>query len=214
MDSELAAHRNPVSISESVVSFHGYAPKGSPFILNRRHPTIEQYRYWVEHGEYSALLFDGSLLQLAYTVKDGELAGHRLAYVPCPYDVDQQFVMGGDPLLEVIDLFYADAEPLLRTPVRMDFDPDSAKPGHPEVHLTINGSDCRIACVAPLHVLRFVSFVFEQFYPAYWRAHKGFFAPGHTRHVGPKKILEVEQIGLHLSWNVHATLADLGDGPA
>jgi hypothetical protein len=216
-NADLAVYVNAVARTDTRVSFHVHAPKGTRFLENRRHPTIDQYRIWIEQGAYSAMLFDGSLLQIDYTVEDGGIVGQRLAFVPCPYAIDLDLISGGDPVLDVLDL-YAAQDPLLRSPLRLDFDPGAATAGHPAAHLTINGSDCRIACVGPMHVLRFVSFVFEQFYPEYWKVHQPFFAAGRSKFLGEPSITTDERDGLHVAWNVWgggaSPLTVLDDVPA
>jgi hypothetical protein len=91
----------------------------------------------------------------------------------------------------------------LRSPVRFDYDPSAAAPGHPPAHMTINAADCRIACVSPMHVLRFVDFVFRNFYRALHTAHRDFFAKASTRHVGQRVLNDDEALGMHVMWPIH-----------
>lgn len=181
-DAELALFSNAVNITSTRVSFHSHDTTAA-FLLNHDHPSLEQYLRWIAAGAYSAFLLDGAQPRISYTVEAGTIAGHRLAYVPCPYDLDPTLLATGEPLDQVIDC-YRDTQPALRSPVRFDFDPRAAGPGHPAVYLTINGSGCRIACVAPVDVLRFTDFVFRHFYPALWAAHRPFFAAAASRDVG------------------------------
>src|SRR5690606_23090790 len=108
-----------------------------------------------------------------------EIVGHRLAYVPCPFRIDQELLLEGIPVADVIEEYIDTKEEIqkisLKSAVRFDFDPFSAKPGHTAAHMTVNSSDCRIACVAPLHALRFVDFVFRIFYSGLHHAHRDFF---------------------------------------
>lgn len=207
---DLALYANEVSMSPSRVSWHSHN-KSAPFLTTREHPTIDQYMAWVTAGAYSAILLDGSLLQLTYDVSGGDVVGHRLAYIPCPYDLDANLLAQGEPIVDVVDL-YRDSDAALRSPVRFEYDPRSAKPGHPAVHLTINAPGCRIACVAPLHVLRFVDFVFRHFYPELWRAHQPFFYAAGWQHIGTAAIADEEHRNVHLMWDVHATAASLSLG--
>ncbi|MFJ8697341.1 DUF2290 domain-containing protein [Streptomyces roseolilacinus] len=148
-----------------------------------------------------ALLFDGSLLQITYEVEGGKIAGHRLAYVPCPCRLDSELVRQ-EPILEIVDLHVA-SEPtnmVLHSAVRFDFDPGSAAPGHPATHLTINSANCRIACAAPMHIGRFTDFVFRHFYPTLWKAHLPFFSRSPTRNAGPRTLTDDERDSPHLFW--------------
>lgn len=201
-EAELALYINGIDERPDRVTFHRHDP-ASEFILDRSHPGIEQYRRWVEVGAYSAVLPDASLLQLTYDIADGEVSGHRLAYIPCPFEVDSTYLLEGEPILDVVDL-YLKRYPLMRSPIRFDFDPKAAKPGHPAAHLTINGMDCRVACVAPIHPLRFVDFVFRHFYPTMWAAHDAFFSAAPHRHLGKAVLSDEDRRGLHIMWDVHA----------
>lgn len=204
LDAELAHYVNDVAMAGATVTWHAL-DKSAPFnVSHHGDPSVDQYIAWASAGAYSALLFDGSLLQISFSVDGGEIAGHRLAYVPCPYDIDRELLDLGMPIVDVVD-GYRSSDPILRSPLRFDFDPRAAGPRHPASHLTINGSDCRIACAAPLHTLRFVDFVFRQFYPALWLAHEPFFRPAAWLHAGPGTLSTDDQRGLHLSWDHRAT---------
>ncbi|MGA5102646.1 DUF2290 domain-containing protein [Streptomyces cellulosae] len=173
-----------------------------PFLVNRGDPTIQDYRRWAEAGAYSALLFDGALLQLTYDVEGGAVSGHRLAYIPCPYRIDPEMIQI-DPVLDVLDL-HIEADPtsiVLHSAVRFDYDPGSAAPGHPASHLTINSAHCRIACAAPMHVGRFADFIFRHFYPDLWAAHKVYFTSSAKRHIGDRTLTEEDRTRPHLMWN-------------
>jgi hypothetical protein len=153
-------------------------------------------------------MLDGSLLQFSYSLGDDKkVSGHRLAYVPCPYDVDRELLSGGDSIADILDL-YRGSDAVLRSPIRIDFDPESAKPEHPTTHLTVNSSDCRIACVAPVHVLRFVDLVFRNFYAPYWWAHRPFFRTAAWRHLDAQPGLVLDRTVPHIFWDTHASRQD------
>jgi hypothetical protein len=171
IDSEIALLTNPVRDEAGRISWHPYVA-GRAFLENSDPPTLAGYRGWVASGHFSALLYDGALLQMTYDFAGHVIASHRLAWVPCPFAVDVDLLQNA-PILEVVDM-YADGRPvdvLLRTMIRFDFDQEAANSSHPATHLTINSRDCRIACAAPLRLGRFVEFVFRNFYPDIWRAH-------------------------------------------
>ncbi|MEU8319749.1 DUF2290 domain-containing protein [Nonomuraea sp. NPDC048881] len=200
---DLALYVNPVALTPDRVSWHAYNP-AAEFMTSRQHATIKQYRHWLRNGMYSALLYDASILQITYTVSDGKVIGHRLAYVPCPFDIDQDLLRSGEPVDDIIGLYDRAADVALRSPVRFDYDPATARAGHPAAHLTINSPDCRIACVAPLHVQRFVDFVFRHFYQSLWKAHQPFFAAAAWRHLGDSIIDEEDRHLPHVTWNTRA----------
>ena len=160
---EIALYTNPVIDEHGRVTWRSARPVGK-FMRGRALPTALDYRHWIDVGAYSALLMDGSLLQLSYDFAGNDLVGHRLAYVPCPFNVDRD-LLELEPPVDVFDLYAGGhtSEVILRTVIRFDFDLESTRPEHPATHLTINSPDCRIGCVAPLGVGRFIDFIFRPY---------------------------------------------------
>ena len=202
LESDLAVSTNVVAIAHDRVTWQSQRP-GVQFFSGASHATIGEYRRWVSGGHYSAALRDGSLLQLTYDFNGNEIRGHRLAYVPCPYLLDEELLSAGHPVLDVLDLYDGSGEVALRSPIRFDYDPKNSKAGHPAAHMTLNNADCRIACIAPLHVLRFTDFVYRNFYSALWRAHESFFAAAGSRHLSEPVIVDDDRFSVHLAWDPH-----------
>jgi len=132
---------------------------------------ISDYLSIVETRDYSYLMNDGGVIQIAFVFDDGRIARHRLVHHPCPFPVDpRETVRSGEvpvPLADfIIETFMDDpGEHLLqRSPVRFDYDPDRAADFHPASHLTINDSECRIPVRAPLRFDTFMKFVLDNFY--------------------------------------------------
>jgi hypothetical protein len=214
-DAQLALYSNEVSIGESErtsrISWHGHNPT-SDFLLSREHGTVDQYLHWLTDGAYSAILYDGSLLQITYHLQRGTVTAHRLAYIPCPFIVDTALLADGTPVDDVIGLYTELSDVALRSPVRFDYDPGAARRDHPAAHLTINSADCRIACVAPMHALRFADFIFRHFYPRLWDAHRGFFAAASWQHAGEageQVLSDEDRTSPHLMWDIHATATEV-----
>jgi hypothetical protein len=207
LQAELATYVNPAVVHdvERRVSWPNRGVVG-PLLSTIDHPDIDQYAAWVSAGAYSAVLRDASLLQISYEVYRGEITGHRLAYVPCPYDVDQTLLQEGYRVIDILDL-YRGNESALRTPLRFDFDPGNAAEGHPAAHLTLNSRHCRIACVAPLHVLRFADFVYRNFYPRLWAAHRNYFAAASWRHLDAPQTEAPPRGVAHVMWDTNASAA-------
>ncbi len=130
---------------------------------------IDDYPQWVRASAYSAILFDGSLLQLTWRVAGGEIVGHRLAYVPCPLRLDEDLLLT-EAVLDVWDLARDAVESnlVLRSAVRFDYDPEAAGVNHPASHMTFNIVDCRIPVAFPLGPQEFFRFIFKHFYPNLW----------------------------------------------
>lgn len=172
----------------------------SKFVDFAQYPTIRTYRRWAEAGEYSALFPDGALLQLTYRVVDGEISAHRLAYVPCPYRVDQDYLLT-DALSDVLDLHAGepDDDITMQSTIRFDFDPNSAAHGHPAAHLTLNVSSCRIACEAAMAPESFVRFVFRNFYRDQYLSHSSFF-DAFPKSAGESTVTDDERFEPHVAW--------------
>jgi hypothetical protein len=165
-DRDLILSSTSVMLSNDSTRIGWYVrPLSGAFLLTRDHHSIENWAHWVESGAYTAMLFDGSLLQVSFDLDGEEIVGHRLAYVPCPFN-DSAEVLQELPLDGVIEYYKGDAEALqLKTAIRFDYAPGDAAEGHPATHLTINNADTRIACAGPLSFERFINFIFLNFYP-------------------------------------------------
>ena len=107
VESEIALLANAVRDEGERISWHRFNASAT-FLEFRDPPTFDGYRNWVANGEYSALLYDGSLLQVSYDFAGALLISHRLVWVPCPFDVDPDLLQL-EPLLDVLDL-YAQAD--------------------------------------------------------------------------------------------------------
>ena len=168
---------------EELVSWTGSA---NSVLAPDQIPRIAEYRLFIATKQYTCVLGDGSLLQLSYRFRRGQIVWHRLSYHPCPILFDPAEIHPEDDLIELVDLFIDDemrselgSHPLtphplcrlrLRSPIRFDFDSASEGSGHPAVHVTVNSHSCRVPVFAPLSVGQFVRFVFKNFYPAEWAA--------------------------------------------
>jgi len=199
--SELAIYVRPIRNKSGVLTWNPFSGTSS-LLLDRRVDCPKHYRYLVEHGHYSAVLHDGSLLQVTYEYIDNLIMKHRLAYVPPPFEMDRSLLIE-EPLLDVFDVYVSgDADNvLLRSPLRFDFDSEAARPRHPASHLTLNSSDCRIPCAAPLRLGHFIGFVFQYFFSDDWIAHDYLRNLSRTSW-GSRTLTEEERGDLHISWQV------------
>jgi hypothetical protein len=141
------------------------------FLTVREEPSVKTYLKWLNDGQYSIMLEDGSLIQVTYEM-DGQLpVGHRLAYIPCPYKLDWRLFEEDMALSDFVQLHtMPGADVLLRSAIRFDYD-SNPQMGHPKSHLTINSSNCRIACASPLRIGRFFHFIYQNFYPHTYSSH-------------------------------------------
>lgn len=203
VEAELAYTVNPVGMDgpadHKLITWQGQT-RGQPLFTHGQHPTMTDYLTWVEIGAYSALLVDGSLLQITYSVSSGDISGHRLAYVPSPVAIDEELIDSGDLIEYLTGMPFAAADLSLRSPVRFDYDPSAASQAHPASHLTVSGVDCRVPCRTWMPLSGFVQFVFQHFYPAQWRVHEALHRPT-TR--GPSSTTRISDAFLneaHVTW--------------
>lgn len=159
--------------------------------------TITEYCIYLEAQAYSAVLYDGAILQLSYDFRGNELVGHRLCYYPCPFDVDKE-LLRSEPLADVIALYRGRDNSLvrLRSPLRFDYDPRNITDGHPVIHLHLLCGYCRWAVVAPLSLGHFIRFIFRHFYPNLWAVHE--FLREWPQQLGNRTITVDEERMLHV----------------
>lgn len=147
--------------------------KASGFALFE-YPSIDEYVRILRERQYTALLYDGSLLQISYDIKlPNEISGHRLCYFPCPIEINRE-VVEEFGLIDLIEMLSGDelrTRVRLESPVRFEFDPDAASEHHPASHLTLSRNTCRIPVFAPLNLRQFFQFVFLNFYSERWKLH-------------------------------------------
>ncbi|EAA9319090.1 DUF2290 domain-containing protein [Salmonella enterica] len=146
--------------------------------------SLAEYITLLSCSQYTLVLFDGSLLQLSYTLDRNEVIGHRLCWYPSPIDVSgiediDDIIMRLQTLLvescDVLEEHITNPNASYpinlkgifnRSPLRFDFSvmPDEQKDAHPDVHLHISHEDCRIPVKTPLCIRMFMRFIVENFY--------------------------------------------------
>lgn len=204
LESEIAVYTQPVLVSQERVSWRT-TKSTIPLLISHGHPSVIDYRHWINNGQYSAILADGALLQLSYSFSGHSLVGHRLVYVPCPYNfTDLNMPLDPADLLDLYDDCRV-TDIVLASAIRFDFDPQRRTRNefhrakfHPDSHITMNSALCRIPCAAPLRLGNFVEFVFKHFYPDLWDSHK--YLRGLSREGLDRTVTEEERFGLHLAW--------------
>lgn len=133
---------------------------------------VGDYLSLLESQDYSYLMRDGGVIQVAFIYCDNHIEKHRLVYHPCPFHIDRHELEKFDGgLLDFIGencMVDPDQNVLLRSPVRFDYAPESSADFHPASHITINDPCCRIPARAPLQFDTFIKFIFENFYLDAW----------------------------------------------
>lgn len=133
---------------------------------------LSDYISLVEARDYSYLMKDGGIIQIAFTYNGNEVEKHRLVFYPCPFSITleelEKFNGGLSEFIEENFMDALDEYVLSRSPIRFDYDPESGKEFHPASHITFNDRNCRIPAHAPLYFDTFIKFVFENFYLDAW----------------------------------------------
>lgn len=160
--------------------------------------TLNEYLQFIEARQFSALLFDGALLQISYTVhRDEEVVDHRLCWYPCPVHLTREDLEVA-PIEEIVRSTPVTAM-RCRGPVRFDFSPHQTKEGHSSSHLHVFQEGCRVPVKGPLDLYTFSNFVLSHFYPKPWAFHKATFAA--VGWGGGCTLTAAEFRSPHLFWN-------------
>lgn len=134
--------------------------------------TIDEYINTLNERWFSAVLFDGAILQLSYTFERNNLKQHRLSFFPCPIIFTAEEIQGLtlQELIEVLDGSEFRERVRVEGPVRFDYDQEAAGSSHPAAHLTVSRASSRVPVAYPMSVGHFVRFVFSHFYPETWES--------------------------------------------
>lgn len=132
--------------------------------------SLEQYKKILKQNAYFCILQDGSIIRASYSIKKNELISHNLFYCPSPFDLNLKNLNPrfGAPLEILEDIMSSEEWPekmIMRTPIRIDFDPQNCSERHPLIHLHMQNKDCRIAINTPICFNSFIHFIFENCYP-------------------------------------------------
>ena len=102
----------------------------------------QEYKEFVDCGRFSFMLHDGSFVFFSYEFLDARLYSHSLLFYPCPTVVDSE-LLEDFAILDMVESEMQIPDSVrLKTPIRLDFDPDNVKEHHPPVpvsytHLTL-----------------------------------------------------------------------------
>ena len=160
--------------------------------------TVQDYCAQLAANAYTAVLFDGSILQISFDLRRSDIVGHRFCFFPCPFNVRPTDLLE-QPILDIIQLYeHAGHDYLrLRTPLRFEYDPNNTSEDHPICHLHLLWSHCRCSVVAPLSLGHFIKFIFHHFYPEMWQKHS--FLREWPTNLGSRTISVAQESVLHLA---------------
>ncbi|ORE90943.1 DUF2290 domain-containing protein [Aurantimonas sp. 22II-16-19i] len=159
--------------------------------------SSSHYLETLRQDRLSWLLFDASIVQIAYSMQGETLKSHRYCYLPAPFSADLR--QGSDQdLLEWIEGACA-SDPLdspRKSSLRFEFDPVAQAEDHAAAHLHVNTADCRLPMRAPLSVREFVGFLIKYIYPSEFSAA----LLGQLPFDSDPTISPAEEQGFHLNW--------------
>jgi len=166
--------------------------------------AIGEYRSLLAGRQFTCVLSDGALLQLAYTFDRDRIATHRLCFYPCPVRLEGEDDELDQGLLELIDSLLEEefAGPATevrfrgRSPIRFDFNAAIARRDHSACHAHWESPECRWPVFGPLSVGHFVRFVFRRLYPEVWIQHR--FVREWPLHFGRRTMAADEELELHV----------------
>lgn len=200
-DARLALDSNvPVVVPSHDETLVSWSNNVDLSVLFDKTSTLEEYLITLRNRWYTAILFDGAMLQISYTFVGNTLKKHRLSFYPCPIQFTarelEEFTI--EQLIGVLDGSEFKNRIRLEGPLRFDFDSDAHTKTHPASHLTISRTSCRIPVSAPLSLGHFVKFLFCHFYPREWAGSKALQAWACT--TGNSCLPELEEDQLYIHW--------------
>ncbi len=142
-------------------------------------PYSELYSEMLAEQIFTALMLDGSLIQMSYEVSGSQVNRHRLAYLPNP----SMALFDDDPEVYLKDQLFADivSRKVIVTPIRFDYDSRTnvhIPVIHPVSHLTLGQvASCRIPVSAPIAPSQFLDFILRSFYSEFRSKHGNDFPP-------------------------------------
>lgn len=129
--------------------------------------TLEQYEHILKTGAFHCILFDGSIIRSSFEFAGKDLIYHSHLWWPAPYTNSikpDEFT----PQTKYEDLL---TDPdwtkkvRMRSPIRIDFDPDLENESHPLVHLHTQNHETRMKVDKPICFGKFMKYILQNFYP-------------------------------------------------
>lgn len=130
--------------------------------------TLEQYEHILKTGAFHCILFDGSIIRSSITFDSKNLINHSHLWWPAPFIDDGNITEEFTPQNKYED-FLNDPNWMgklrMRSPIRIDFDPENESESHPLVHMHTQHHESRVHLDSPICFSKFVKYIFQSFYP-------------------------------------------------
>ncbi|BAQ35242.1 DUF2290 domain-containing protein [Dehalococcoides sp. UCH007] len=174
LDNELTISSNPTVVNQNGANCYSISWKSNPelgYLLKNTMnidgaTSIECYRAILDRRDYNVLISDGSLIQIAYKIKDEEVVWHRLCFFPCPIVFDKTDTIENNisTMFDYFDPKYYLKNIKMVTPIRFDYDINLSNKVHPTSHMTILKDSCRLPVFGPMSIGHFIKFIIQNFY--------------------------------------------------
>jgi hypothetical protein len=164
-DSALDVRNHGVTHLGNGTSLVSWNSEDYPDLSNHSIEDIRSYLFFLDNQHYSLICRDGSILQMSFKVKRGEVIGHRLCFIPCPVEIDISQLQDAS-LVEIVkeSIFSKNFDVLRqRGAIRFDYDPSAATDDHPAAHATINFDESRIPVGRVFDACSFLEFIDSKF---------------------------------------------------
>jgi len=130
--------------------------------------TLAQYEYILNSGAFHCILFDGSIIRCSFTFDGNFLINHSHLWWPAPYAYNIIFTDDFTPQTKYED-FLSDPNWMknlrMRSPIRIDFDPEKESESHPLTHMHTQHHESRVHIDKPICFNKFIKYIFQNFYP-------------------------------------------------
>lgn len=149
-----------------VIAWNGH--KSSRLNCGYSFTTLNQYEYILNTGAFDCILFDGSIIRSSFKFDNNYLVSHNHLWWPSPYSYEND-IFGDFTPQDKYEDFLSDpnwkTKVRMRSPIRIDFDPNKEAVTHPMVHLHTENYETRINIGEPICFNKFIKYIFLNFYP-------------------------------------------------
>ena len=130
--------------------------------------SLDQYAHILNTGAFHCVLFDGSIIRSSFGFIDNILVSHSHLWWPAPYIIDG-CLTGENTPQNAFEEFITDlnwrGNVRMRSPIRIDFDPNADANNHPQVHMHTQHHESRVSVDNPICFAKFIKFIFQNYYP-------------------------------------------------
>ena len=153
--------------------------------------TNEILTHLLKHNQYLVLLYDKSIIQAEFIIKDNSIIKERLVFIKKHNKVwSKEEIQDADNY----DIDWFEEQDGIPIFIRVDYDPlEHIEGEHPSCHMTLSNCEtCRIPMKGPLSFSEFINFVLIHFYNV------------HLKNIvsvsNENALTDIEKKMIHLNW--------------